>query len=632
MSYSPFIVHRTTGVIGDTGVILNANDTSSIYTNGLAGVDQNGNWLVTNISACTFFTFVLLLVAYRVAHLAKAQLRLVVSLHRDSDQRYWMQNTSQLWTTLKRHLIYAPLSRARHNREIQLSSAVTMGTLPGRLHTILLVLYVLSNLVYCLALHWSADAMAITAELRGRTGQLATLNLIPTILFALRNNPLLWLTGVSYDTFNLFHRWAARIVVLEAVVHTLCWAANNLRSGGQDQVNAGLSTSISFQWGMVATVIFCLIAIIALSPIRHAAYETFVHSHRLFAMIGLAGVYIHIDRAHLPQLGYIQFIFILYITELLIRYGRIWYHNISRKAGFTEVIVEALPADACRVTFKLRRPWFYRPGCHTYVHIPTMAFFSSHPFSIAWTEKAPLADARMTMELEKMPYSTKPRFSEVPAPLNITKFSIGSVVDIHESVSQISLICRARSGFTRHLYDKAMRSQGKRFATWGFIEGPYGGYDTFESYGTVVLFAGGVGITHCIGHVRHLLKQHEAGMCATQRILLVWSVPTTECLEWVRVWTDEILRMKGRRDVLRIHLYVTKPRHRGEVVSSTGTVQMFPGRCNPKLLLAREMEDRIGAMAVTVCGPGAFADSVRAAARDVVEDGSVDLVEEAFSY
>jgi len=95
---------------------------------------------------------------------------------------------------------------------------------------------------------------------------------------------------------------------------------------------------------------------------------------------------------------------------------------------------------------------------------------------------------------------------------------------------------------------------------------------------------------------------------------------------------DEILKMEGRRDVLRIQLFVTKPRHRGDVVSSTGSVQMFAGRCNAATIVEREMSERIGAMGVTVCGPGAFSDTVRAACRAQVDVGNVDFVEEAFTY
>ena len=48
--------------------------------------------------------------------------------------------------------------------------------------------------------------------------------------------------------------------------------------------------------------------------------------------------------------------------------------------------------------------------------------------------------------------------------------------------------------------------------------------------------------------------------------------------------------------------------------------------------LLKEMPERIGAVGVTVCGPGAFSDSVRKAVREVIDEGSVDFIEEAFSY
>lgn len=38
-----------------------------------------------------------------------------------------------------------------------------------------------------------------------------------------RNNPLISWLGISFDTFNLLHRWFGRIVALEAVTHVLAF-------------------------------------------------------------------------------------------------------------------------------------------------------------------------------------------------------------------------------------------------------------------------------------------------------------------------------------------------------------------------------------------------------------------------
>lgn len=644
--------------VEDFGETLNFSAAATPYMHGLSGVQQSTNWLTSNILVASFFGLLAIVLVYRWIHQANSHLRHVVAMGRWEDQRYWMYNHTRLWPWIKKNVLYAPLGKNRHNREFKMpfTKEVGMGTLPSRFHFTLLTLYVLSNLAYLLLLNWGAESNnQLLADLRGRSGQLAALNIIPTVLFALRNNPLIYITGVSYEAFNLIHRWAARISVAEVIIHTVCWLVNTLRSGGGRQVRVSLATSESFKWGMVSTAFFTTVVIVSSSPIRHAFYETFLNGHRIMVALGLVGLYIHIDKANLPQLPYIQLVFAMWGAEWFWRCARICYFNISRRKGLTKVTVEALPGEACRVTFDLRRPWLYTPGCHVHAYLPSMALWSSHPFSVAWAESRSKSPP-LEVEGEKLPSknpsemftsvtgadkraSLMPRMSVYSKGPNSSVNALSEKpklpnpsVPVESEVTSISLIMRARQGMTRKLYDKASKLPSGTLTTWGAMEGPYGGHETFASYGTVILFAGGVGITHCVGYVHHLLTQYAAGTCATKKILLVWSVPNTECLEWVRIWMDQILRMEHRRDVLRIQLFVTKPRHRGEVVSNTGSVQMFPGRCNPVTVLEKEMPERIGAVGVTVCGPGAFADSVRAAVRNVVQDGCLDFVEEAFTY
>ncbi|KAK3057285.1 hypothetical protein LTR09_001467 [Extremus antarcticus] len=646
-------------------MVLNWTASATPYSHGLEGVNQGANYTYSKVILTSFFAILAITAVYRCIQVGNAHIRHLFTMGKWEDQRYWMLNHSHFWPRIKKQLIYAPLFRQRHNREIQLSNAVAIGTLPSRYHTILLVLYLASNAAYTLALSWGrGESFSVVAELRGRSGTLAALNLIPTFLFALRNNPLSPLLGVSYDTFNLLHRYCARVVVLETLIHTLCWASNAIQSGGQAQVRLSLATSTSYCWGMVATCAFSLMFILAIGPLRHAFYEVFLNVHRVLAMLGLAGVWVHLERANLPQLPFIKLCLAFWLAELVWRMFRIAYYNFSRKHGVTKVTVEALPAEACRVTFDLCRPWVWKPGCHVHAYLPAIALWSSHPFSIAWAENRP-REPIVEFELQEKPTFPPPPTKAIDSQSKGSSPSFRSnnnrepqgprrtstwrttksgdpeaqrpqcpniAIPRDAAVTSVSLVMRARTGMTRKLYDKAAALPSGKFTTWGAIEGPYGGHESMSSYSTVILFAGGVGITHCVGYVRHLMLQHQAGVTSAQKILLVWSVPNTEALEWVRVWMDQILRMEGRRDVLRIQLFVTKPRHRGEVISNTGSVQMFPGRCNPQTIIQKEMQERIGAMGVTVCGPGAFADAVRAAVREEVEIGMIDFVEEAFTY
>jgi predicted ferric reductase len=51
-----------------------------------------------------------------------------------------------------------------------------------------------------------------------------------------------------------------------------------------------------------------------------------------------------------------------------------------------------------------------------------------------------------------------------------------------------------------------------------------------------------------------------------------------------------------------------------------------------RLLTGTVVKERVGAMCVTVCGPGSLADNVREAVRDVQEVGVVDFIEESFTW
>lgn len=556
-----------------------------------------------------------LIIVGRLVQRANAHLRHLHNLTSSTaQQRFWSKDTTLFWPRLKKHLLYAPIHRKRHNREIQLSRAINVGTLPSRLHLILLSLYFISNLIYCCLLDYKdKNRAALIAEVRGRTGHLAVVNMVPLIILAGRNNPLIPLLRVSFDTYNLFHRWMGRIVVLEAVAHTCAWSVNMHAAKGWGGIKESVALSPFIQLGLVATICMVVILFQSQSTIRHAFYETFLHIHQVLAFTAILGVYIHAKKGHLPQQRYINWMISLWIMERMARFIRIVYRNVTLR-GCTKVMVEAMPGEACRVTFEIKRPWRYTPGCHVYAYLPSVSLWMSHPFSVAWCDERPTP--YLSLESEKLPTSVK---------------DLGHP-DVNHTTTSISLIMCKRTGMTAQLYKKANAAPDHTIYLTGAVEGPYGGLESLHSYGTVILFAGGVGITHQISHLRDLLEGHLAGTVATRKIILVWSVRTTETLEWVRPWMDQILAMPNRREVLKVLLFVTKPRNVREVVSRSEMVQMFSGRANPRVIIEKEMASRVGAMAVTVCGPGAFADDVRDAARSQVGEGTVDFVEESFTW
>lgn len=51
--------------------------------------------------------------------------------------------------------------------------------------------------------------------------------------FAGRNDIFLWLTGWNYGTFNIFHRWIARVATVEVIVHSVAFTVLGLMSGSR---------------------------------------------------------------------------------------------------------------------------------------------------------------------------------------------------------------------------------------------------------------------------------------------------------------------------------------------------------------------------------------------------------------
>ncbi|KLJ09689.1 hypothetical protein EMPG_14887 [Blastomyces silverae] len=102
---------------------------------------------------------------------------------------------------------------------------------------------------------------------------------------------------------------------------------------------------------------------------------------------------------------------------------------------------------------------------------------------------------------------------------------------------------------------------------------------------------------------------------------------------WVSGFMDYILQLPMRREMLVTKLFISKPRSHKDIKSPSGTLLMFEGRCRPDVIIEQAMENHVGATAVSVCGPGAFADEVRASVRKRVGCGPViDFVEESFTW
>lgn len=128
--------------------------------------------------------------------------------------------TNRFNAALKKHLLYAPIWGNRHSREFRILR-LHMGSLPLRLEVICLLIYLSLNIVFIVVTvdWWISDYSERMFQLKYAAGHLAVMNTPGLVLGAGRNNPLIQLLGISFDTFNFMHRWVGRVITANAVIH-----------------------------------------------------------------------------------------------------------------------------------------------------------------------------------------------------------------------------------------------------------------------------------------------------------------------------------------------------------------------------------------------------------------------------
>jgi Ferric reductase like transmembrane component len=173
--------------------------------------------------------FVFALLLYRVVLHVVHHTRTLACLTNDTQRFFTTPNAE--WNSFKLHLIHAPLFKARHKRELRLSSALNMGTLPTRFQSILLAAVLATNVALCVyGIPWHGSQTEVLSMLRNRTGSMAAANLIPIMILSSPKNPLIVMLNIPFDSMNIIHRNVARLAIFEAVIHTLCYFIGSVKT------------------------------------------------------------------------------------------------------------------------------------------------------------------------------------------------------------------------------------------------------------------------------------------------------------------------------------------------------------------------------------------------------------------
>ena len=190
---------------------------------------------------------------------------------------------------------------------------------------------------------------------------------------------------------------------------------------------------------------------------------------------------------------------------------------------------------------------------------------------------------------------------------------------------ELRFLIRPYKGLTASLRDAIRQEPTRTREMMVLVEGPYGDTAPVTDYDSVLLIAGGSGISAVLSYLRGCVA--SSARHRPRYVRLVWTVRQAA---FARSVLDVDLRQLAASagDALRIDVHVTG-HGRGKDHDSqsdwqearTARVTVHRGRPDAAAIVAEEAADAVGRLAVLACGPARLADDARRAAVRAVGGG-----------
>lgn len=338
------------------------------------------------------------------------------------------------------------------------------------------------------AFNWYTNRyQELMAYFMWRTGVLAFCQMPVVFLFSSRNNVLLWLSNWSHSTYMLLHRWVARLFLLQALLHSIL-AVVLYKNTGYYASSLKLGWWI---WGIVATVAAVIIVLTSFLIIRQRAYELFLITHNVMAVILVVDCWYHIWIGYEGTFGYETWIYAtiaVWFFDRAARVGRILKTGI-RRAKVTSVSDSIIRIDIPGIRWTL-------PGQYAYIYFPTVRPFrpwENHPFSGVPTAllSGVTNNDPVTVSPSRKSHNLEEDLTIITGSESSSDTSLPSPVFTN---SGLTLFVRRNKGLTRYL--STHNNDTNNLLT--LIEGPYPSHPThplLTRTDRLLLIGGGIGIT-----------------------------------------------------------------------------------------------------------------------------------------
>ncbi|KAJ5772635.1 hypothetical protein N7520_003164 [Penicillium odoratum] len=479
-----------------------------------------------------------------------------------------------------------------------------------------------------------------------RTGIMAFANLPLLWLFGGRNNILIWATGWSFATYNIFHRHVARVATLQALAHATLYLVIYFRANKLWKV----FYKVYILWGILAVLVMFLLSLASLDRLRFSSYEVFLIIHVVLSVLTLVGCFYH--TTIFEGYEYWQYLWPsvgIWAFDRFLRVVRLCYCNVHVSLTGRNLIRTSSgqmtydeETDVVRLEVSLATPFIRpTPGDYFFLYQPfRWKGWESHPFTVgAWSSNfgsvSPSKMSRKSNEslsvsqIPLLPSRSHDQEDQIP-----TEGSNTANVPPLKAIFWI----RPYDGWTRQLRQLCLRSKSQPVNTTILLEGPYGHHFPLWKYESVLMIVGGTGIASAVPYLQdHLQRSRhdwDEGTGEKTRIRDIELIWTAKQVPFLKDVASRELKPLLTREDFQASFYST-----GSTTPEDMTefgYGIIPGRPHLQSLIMSRACDTSSAgisLAVLACGPAEMADEARGAAHLAMRQGyRIKYVEKSFAW
>lgn len=369
-----------------------------------------------------------------------------------------------------------------------------------------------------------------------------------------------------------------------------------------------------------------VLVLFSVYPLRKRAYELFLITHLAGAALFLMFLcqYVsscphihnfshdprHVAPSSHPYKAYIWACVGIWSVDRFLRLLRLIAFNLrGRHTAHAKLIPGT---NTLRVTvYPGIKDIGFVPSAHYFLYIPDrLAFWESHPFTAAsWRPAPPDAPPKVHQALRRIRQDSGTSTDD-KGPMRVTTSPPTST----RARPKLTFLITARKGMTGNLLARIQNSGQHTIEIPCLLEGPYGTLRPIHAFPTILLVAGGVGISTALPY----LQEHLLSRTPALRFTLIWTVREVE----LAVNVLHRVRGLGGNSGVSIKVYITgaEPgKDEGRVFPQGVRVRYRRPRIIEQVVKAAQERERGTAMAVVACGSGAVVDDARRGAVEALK-------------